>query len=109
MIDHILNLHGGPKARRAAAKPTATTASTRFRGGQEQPVVVAVIQGPVAAEMALEALQEAGIPAMLRRNPVGTIYGMSLGVWGETPVIVPAALQDQAHEILVGMGLVDDE
>jgi len=85
-----------------------TTATTNFKGVTEQPVVVAIIHGPVAAEMALEALQDAGIPAMLRRNPVGTVYGMSIGAWGSTPVLVPAPLLEQARDVLLGMGLMEE-
>ncbi len=107
-MDDLLNLPLRSKASMAERTPRTATASASFKAEQEQPVVVAVIQGPVAAEMALEALHEAGIPAMLRRNPLGAVYGMSLGAWGETPVLVPAPLYEQARDILVGMGLVEE-
>ncbi|MBA3947848.1 MAG: DUF2007 domain-containing protein [Herpetosiphonaceae bacterium] len=108
MMDHILRLPMRSKASLVDRSWQTATASASFKGEREQPVIVAVIQGPVAAEMALEALHDAGIPAMLRRNPVGAVYGMSLGAWGETPLLVPAPLYEQAREILLGMGLVEE-
>ncbi len=92
-----------------AASPAAPSAASTAAGGDTTPVVVATIYGPLVAEMALESLRDAGIPAMLRRNPAGAMYGMASGMWAEVPLLVPAALAPAAREVLAGMGLLPED
>ncbi|HEX6291416.1 MAG TPA: DUF2007 domain-containing protein [Herpetosiphonaceae bacterium] len=84
-----------------------TSATTRFGGdGDDAPVLVAVVSGPVEIEMANDALQSAGIPAYVKRNSLGPLYGLSIGSFGSAEIWVPPALAEQAYNELVGIGVV---
>lgn len=83
-------------------------AKTTTGGDHTRPVVVAVIHGHLQAEMALEALREAGIPAVVQRNTAGSVYGLNSGQWGDVPILVPAPLLVQAQAVLESMGLLPE-
>jgi hypothetical protein len=84
-----------------------TGATARFGGdGGDQPVRIAVINGPVEIEMAQEALQSAGIPAHIKRNSLGPLYGLSIGAFGSAEIWVHPALAEQAYTELVGIGVI---
>lgn len=63
-------------------------------------VVVYVSQGPLAAEVARSKLQSEGIPAMLRYPSVGRVLGLTVDGLGRVEVLVPAAYEAQAREVL---------
>jgi hypothetical protein len=69
-------------------------------------VLIAVIQGPVEAEMAKDALAEAAIPAFVKQHSLGQVYGLTVGTFGSSQVWVPPALAEQAREVLIGIGLL---
>jgi hypothetical protein len=82
-------------------------ATARFGGdGDDEPVLVAVINGPVEIEMAQAALQSAGIPAYVKRNSLGSLYGLSIGAFGRAEIWVLPALAEQAYNELVGIGVI---
>lgn len=82
-------------------------ATARFGGGAgDEPVLVAVINGPVEIEMAQDALQQAGIPAHVKRNSLGPLYGLSFGSFGSAEIWVLPALAEQAYDELVGIGVI---
>lgn len=84
-----------------------TGATARFGGeGGDEPVLIAVINGPVEIEMAQDALQQAGIPALVKRNSLGPLYGLSFGSFGSAEIWVLPALAEQAHNELVGIGVI---
>lgn len=87
---------------------SAGSVKTTTGGDHTRPVVVAVIHGQIQAEMALEALREAGIPAVMQRNTVGSVYGLNSGQWGDVPLLVPAPLLVQAQTVLESMGLLPE-
>lgn len=90
---------------RDAQAETGTTARTGGDGGDE-PVLLAVLDGPVEIGMAHSALQDAGIPAYIKQNSLGPIYGLSMGAFGRGEVWVPPALVEPAREVLIGIGLL---
>jgi len=63
-------------------------------------VVVYVSQGPLAAEVARGKLQSEGIPVMLRYPSVGRVLGLTVDGLGRVEVLVPAAHEGQAREVL---------
>jgi hypothetical protein len=94
-----------------AVKPEeqAGTAA-RFGGeGGDGPVLIAMIHGPVEIEMAKDVLAEANIPALVKQNSLGRVYGLSVGSFAAAEVWVPLPLAEQARDLLIGIGLVDEE
>ncbi len=83
-----------------------TNTTARFGGGDDEPVLIAVLHGPLAPEMAQDALTEAGIPVFIKRNTMGALYGLTLGAWGSAEVWVPPALAQRAYDILAGLDLL---
>ncbi len=96
----------GDDSAEAESEP-ATGAQAGF-GGDDEPVLVAMIDGPVQIEMAKDALETAGIPAYVKQNSLGPIYGLSVGSFGTAEVWVVRPLAEQARETLVGIGVLRD-
>lgn len=91
----------------AATSQTTPATTTRFGGeGDDQPVLIAVLHGPVEAEMAKDALAEAGIPAYVKQHSLGQVYGLTIGSFGAAEVWMHPALAEQAREVLIGIGLL---
>ena len=91
-------------------QPQTSGATARTGGsGDDQPVLIAVLEGPVAIGMARDALAEAQIPAYVKQNSLGPIYGLSIGTFGRGEVWVPPALADQAIDTLIGIGLLEPD
>lgn len=100
-IDHPTD---DPRPADDAAQAGSTA---RFGGdGNDAPVLVAVVNGPVEIEMAQDALQEAGIPAHVKRNSLGPVYGLSFGSFGSAEIWVLPALAERAYNELVGIGVI---
>lgn len=98
-------LFGARKRDQAAPKAT-----TGFGGDHDdEPVMIGTVTGPIEIEMAKDALREANIPALIKQNSVGTVYGFSSGALGSAEVWVVPPLAEQAYDILVGMGLIEDD
>ena len=109
MMDTVLSLNRWlPWRRRDEAEPrTETTA--RFGGDDgEEPVLVATIQGPVEGEIARDALRDAGIPAYIKENKVGRVYGLTIGSFGAAEVWVMPVWVEQARDTLIGVGLLPE-
>ena len=92
----------------AEAESQPTTGTRAGFGGDDEPVLVAMIDGPVQIEMAKDALETAGIPAHVKQNSLGPIYGLSVGSFGTAEVWVVRPLAEQARETLVGIGVLRD-
>lgn len=89
---------------------TGTTTTTRFGGdGGDEPVLIAVISAPVEAEMAKDALAEAGVPAYVKQNSLGQVYGLSIGAFGTAEVWTPPAVAEQARDVLIGIGVLQPD
>jgi hypothetical protein len=92
--------------RRPEPEPVAS-ATARFGGERdEEPVLVASIQGPVEIEMARDALAEAEIPAYIKTNQIGRIYGLTIGSFGVAEVWVMPPFAEKARDVLIGIGLL---
>jgi hypothetical protein len=66
----------------------------------EGEVEVARIQGTINAEPVLAALRASGIPARLRGEAIGSVYGLTLDGLGEVAVLVPAEHAEAARDLL---------
>ena len=82
-------------------------ATAGFGGGDNEPVLIATVDGPVQIEMAKDALVTAGIPAYVKQNSLGPIYGLSVGSFGAAEVWVLPALAEQARDTLIGIGVLE--
>jgi hypothetical protein len=77
--------------------PHATTA-----GGKDDqtPVVVWEAANRMEAEIVAGRLHSEGIPAIIRGEALGTIYGLTTGTLAAANVLVPALLAEKAIAIL---------
>ena len=106
-MDDALSWFRSIGSKREAEDRPQTGATARFGGdGGDQPVLIAVINGPVEIEMAQDALQTAGIPAHIKRNSLGPLYGLSIGAFGRAEIWVHPALAEPAYNELVGIGVI---
>ncbi len=60
------------------------------------------------AEIVKSRLEAEGIPAIIRSEALGQIYGLTMGGLAAADVLVPAALAVRAIEILEGDAVDDD-
>ena len=58
------------------------------------------VPGGINAESILAALHGRGIPARLRGEAVGAIYGLTLDGLGEMSILVPQEYAEEARSIL---------
>lgn len=63
---------------------------------------VYIAVGQPEAEIIKGRLENEGIPAMLRYESAGLIYGITVDGLGQVEVQVPSALADEARQILKG-------
>jgi hypothetical protein len=99
--------HGGgagteAKAGSDSAPATAsTTVSVTTGGGSSQePVVVWEAANLMEAQVVKGRLESEGIPAFVRSEALGVIYGLTAGTLARADVLVPGPLADKAVEIL---------
>ncbi len=74
----------------------------------QEPVVVWRATNQMEAQVVKGRLESEGIPAIIRGEALGAIYGLTVGTLAETSVLVPAALVDKAEAILYGDGDIDE-
>ncbi len=87
--------------RPAASLDTEETAGTTTGGGSEQePVVVWEAANRMEAQVVQGRLESEGIPAIIRGEALGTIYGLTTGELAASQVLVPAPLAERARSIL---------
>ncbi len=67
---------------------------------ETEPVVVWEAANLLEAEIVKGRLESEGIPALIRGEAVGSIYGFSTGNLARAEVMVPAPLAERAGEIL---------
>ena len=58
------------------------------------------VQGAINAEPILAALRANGIPARVRGEALGSVYGLTLDGLGEVAILVPAEFEAQARELM---------
>ncbi|MCB0132130.1 MAG: DUF2007 domain-containing protein [Caldilineaceae bacterium] len=89
------------KEEHAATTEESTTGMTTT-GGQnnQEPVVVWEAANAMEAQIVKGRLESEGIPAIVRGEALGSIYGLTTGNLAVTDVLVPAPLAQQAIDIL---------
>lgn len=88
----------------------AATGSTSLTGGgsENEPVVVWEAANALEAQVVKGRLESEGIPAIVRGEALGAIYGLTTGGLAVTDVLVPAPLAQKALEVL-GIELVEED
>ncbi len=84
------------RTRTAEEKASASTGGSL----SQEPVVVWQAANPMEAQIVKGRLQSAGIPAIVRGEAMGRIYGFVYGGLAERDVLVPAPLAESAEELL---------
>jgi hypothetical protein len=80
-----------------------TGASTTTGGGSSsEPVVVWEAANLMEAQVVKARLESEGIPAFIRNEAAGVIYGLTAGSLARADVLVPGPLADKAVELLFG-------
>lgn len=104
----VNGLPGWFRRRRENNGETEATSGTTTGGDLDQePVVIWRAPNQMEAEVVKGRLESEGIPAIIRGEALGAIYGLTSGTLAETSVLVPAALAEKAETILYAGG--DDE
>ena len=88
--------------RRRADTGQGDTASVTTGGGgsANEPVVVWQAANTMEAHVVKGRLESEGIPAYVRSEALGAIYGLTAGGLARADVLVPGLLAEQALEIL---------
>ncbi len=63
-------------------------------------VIVYRASGEFEAELVRGKLKNAGIPTLYEHESGGTAIGLTINGWGEFRILVPAAFENQAREVL---------
>ena len=90
------------RKKRARTVESENTNSSATTGGSvsQEPVVVWQAANPMEAQIVKGRLQSAGIPAIVRGESMGRIYGFVYGGLAERDVLVPGPLAESAQEVL---------
>ena len=84
----------------AGAEHNAARESTGGEPGDGiGPVCIAVVEGPLRAEIVRTYLEQAGIVAYLQGESLASVYGFTSGPLGAVRVLVPAAQAEEAARI----------
>lgn len=78
----------------------ATTSVTGGGGSENEPVVVWHAANPMEAQVVKGRLESEGIPAYVRSEALGAIYGLTAGGLARADVLVPGLLAEKALQIL---------
>lgn len=96
--DASVNIEGGTVSEMSS---NGTTASTTTGGGSShEPVVVWEAANLMEAQVVKGRLESEGIPAFIRSEAAGVIYGLTAGSLARADVLVPGPLADKAVAIL---------
>ena len=68
--------------------------------GKTTLATVYIARGHLEAEIIKGRLESEGIPAILRYEAAGLVYGLTVDGLGQVDIQVPSALAQQAREIL---------
>jgi hypothetical protein len=79
-----------------------TTSTTTGGSMSHEPVVVWEAANLMEAQVVKGRLESEGIPAFIRSEAAGVIYGITAGSLGRADVLVPGLLAEKAVEILFG-------
>lgn len=98
------NLEGGTTGdvQTNGATAAMTTSVSTGGGSSNEPVVVWEAANLMEAQVVKGRLESEGIPAFIRSEAAGVIYGLTAGSLARADVLVPGPLADKAVEILFG-------
>jgi hypothetical protein len=90
------------RRRSSSAETEVTTTGTTTGGGgtETEPVVIYEAANEMEAQVVKGRLESEGIPAMVRTEAAGIIYGLTTGGLGRADVLVPALLAERALALL---------
>ncbi len=83
---------------------SASSGATTGGKLDQSPVVVWEAANVMEAEIVKSRLEAEGIPAIIRSEALGQIYGLTMGGLAAADVLVPAPLADKAIELLESDG-----
>jgi hypothetical protein len=85
-------------------EPVTKTGASVTTGGEsdQEPVVVWDATNVMEAEIVKGRLESEGIPAFIRSEAVGGLYGLTAGNLAAAQVYVPAPLAEKALDLLTG-------
>ena len=63
-------------------------------------VVVSVVQGELKAGVIKSHLESEGIPALLKYESAGRVFGLTVDGLGQVQILVPAELAEEARRII---------
>lgn len=90
-----------PKRNRTADEQAESRATATTGGDLDQePVVVWVAANPMEAQIVKGRLESEGIPAIIRGEALGAIYGLTTGILAQSDILVPAVLAEKAEALL---------
>ena len=89
-----------PAAGASDASASATVSATTGGGWSQEPVVVWEAANLMEAQVVKGRLESEGIPAFVRTEALGVIYGLTAGGLARADVLVPGPLAEQAFELL---------
>jgi hypothetical protein len=78
-------------------------------GSNQEPVVVWEAANLMEAQVVKARLESEGIPAFIRSEAAGVIYGLTAGSLARADVLVPGPLAEKAVELLFGDEEAGDE
>lgn len=78
----------------------ATASVTTGGGSSQEPVVVWEAANLMEAQVVKARLESEGIPAFIRSEAAGVIYGLTAGSLARADVLVPGPLADKAVDLL---------
>lgn len=101
LANGLQRIWGRQKSRPQAVETDAESSSATTGGTvSQEPVVVWQAANPMEAQIVKGRLLSAGIPAIVRGESMGRIYGFVYGGLAERDVLVPAPLAASAEELL---------
>ena len=77
--------------------------------GKADYVAVAIVQGQARASVIRAHLESEGIPAYLKYESAGLIYGILADGLGEVKIMVPADMAAEARKIIEPVAVEDPE
>lgn len=83
-----------------AATQGATAGATTGGGSDQEPVVVWEAANLMEAQVVKGRLESEGIPAFIRGEVLGTLYGLTAGGLARADVLVPGPLAQKAVDLL---------
>ena len=70
-------------------------------------MLVAIIHGTIAIDMAEDALRDAEIPVLIKRSSLESTYTIGSSRFIDAEVWTPPAFVERARDVLIGIGLIE--